>query len=176
MNKYRRRAVKKGELHVSGAEISRWVELSRSKDPNERLEAANYLCPCHVRKRIGEVWDALFRLLEDPDVGVRKAAFHTVEDGGDISDPALVPIFERVVENETDPKLRKRIERFLRDRRKKEQEREDFIQHVRFVVGDYPERDKCDFCGEVGPVQKDFDTTIPGSNGARVALICKSCD
>ena len=72
--------------------IRRLVDLSKSKDPEDRLETADNLCPCHVRRQIDEVWDTLYRLREDPDLQVRKAAFHTLRDGGDPSDPALDPI------------------------------------------------------------------------------------
>jgi HEAT repeat protein len=105
MNRLQRRARKPGEQRNSGAEIWRLVDLSKSKDPDDRLEAADNLCPCHVRRRIDEAWEALFRLLEDSDVKVRKAAFHTLQDGGDLSDPALDPILERASRNETDRKL-----------------------------------------------------------------------
>lgn len=176
MNKHQRQARKKGEQRTSGAQIWRLVDLSKSADPKDRLEAADNLCPCHVRRRIDEVWNALFRLLEDPDAQVRKAAYHTLDDGGDLSDPALRPIFERARKNETDVKLRRRIERFLGERADEERKRADFIQNVRITVGDYPERGNCDFCGDFGPVRKDLDTSIPGTNGSRPAMVCEGCD
>ena len=40
------------------------MELSRSDDSEDRLTAAKYLCPCHVRRRIEAVWQALYRLHE----------------------------------------------------------------------------------------------------------------
>ena len=176
MNRHQRRARKPGERRVRGAEIWRLVELSRSKDPNDRLEAADNLCPCHVRRRIEEVWDALYRLLEDQDVRVRKAAYHTLVDGGDMSDPALIPIFERARKNETDVKIRRRVEKFLRNREDRARKRAEFLQDAQMIVGEYPERGRCDFCGEVGRVKKDYDTSIPGARESRAALICKACD
>ena len=176
MNKHQRRAQKRGEQRVSGAEIWRLVELSKSNDAKHRLEAANNLCPCHVRRRIDDVWNALFTLLEDPDVQVRRAAYHTLDDGGDLSHPALGAIFERARNHETHPKLRRRIERFLQDRQNEELERADFMQAARVKVGDYPERGKCDFCGSHGAVKKDLETPIPNSSGSRPAMVCDACD
>ena len=176
MNKHQRRARKLGEQRISGTEIWRLVDLSKSSDPKDRLEAADNLCPCHVRRRIDEVWDALYRLLEDPDSQVRKAAFHTLTDGGDPNDPALDPILECACKTETDRKLRRTIEKLLKDREDKARKRAEFTQQVQSAVGEYPEQGKCDFCGDVGPVKKNFDTSIPASSGSRLAMICAACD
>jgi len=176
MNRLQRRARKPGEQRNSGAEIWRLVDLSKSKDPDDRLEAADNLCPCHVRRRIDEAWEALFRLLEDSDVKVRKAAFHTLPDGGDLSDPALDPILERASRNETDRKLKRTITRLLKERGLKTRERAELTQLVQVTVGAYPEQGKCDFCGEAGPVKKDFDTAIPDQGNSRPAMICAACD
>ena len=83
-------------------EIWHYIELSNSDDPSERLEAARNLCPCHVRRRVDEAWDALYRMMEDPDDDVRVAAYHTLEDGGKPDDPELKEIFDRAWENETE--------------------------------------------------------------------------
>jgi hypothetical protein len=176
MNRIQRRARKLGEQRISGEEIWRLVDLSKSRDPNDRLEAADNLCPCHVRRRVDAVWDALYRLLEDPDVQIRKAAFHTLTDGGDPDDPALDPILERARKTETDRKLRRTIERLLKDRKDQAKERAEFTEQVQLKVGEYPEQGKCDFCGDVGPVKKDYDTAIPASTGSRPAMVCAACD
>ena len=52
--------------------------LSESADVENRLCAAEHLCPCHVRTRIPEVWNALFRMLKDSDARVRQQAWHTL--------------------------------------------------------------------------------------------------
>ena len=36
------------------------------------------LCPCHVRQRIDDVWAALYRGLQDVELKVRQAAWHTL--------------------------------------------------------------------------------------------------
>ena len=74
LNKHQRSAFKEGEERVGREEIQELLQMSQSEDPTDRLQAASFLCPCHVRKRIDEVWEALYRMLED---------------GGKPDDPAL---------------------------------------------------------------------------------------
>src|SRR5207248_2721971 len=78
MNRHQKAAHRAGEQRVGREEIEELLERSHSADPEERLTAARYLCPCHVRRRLQPVWDALYRLLEDADVRVRRAAWHTL--------------------------------------------------------------------------------------------------
>ena len=89
LNRHQKAVFNPGEQRVRGEEIERLIELAYSEDPAERLDAAQNLCPCHVRKRVEAVWQALYRLMLDPDVRVRRAAWHTLEDGGCPNDPAL---------------------------------------------------------------------------------------
>src|SRR5216683_7458679 len=102
MNKHQKAVYRVGEPRVGRDEIQDLLRQSGSSDPEERWVAAQFLCPCHVRRRIEAVWEALYRLLEDPDVRVRRAAWHTLEDGGRPDDPALDEILERVLRNDTD--------------------------------------------------------------------------
>jgi hypothetical protein len=104
--KHQKAALRPGELRVGREEIAELLEMSRSDDPKDRLVAAEFLCPCHVRKRIDEVWAALYRMLEDPDLKVRRAAWHTLDDGGRPEDPTLEKIFDRAVKKETDRRRR----------------------------------------------------------------------
>ena len=171
LNKHQRQAFKLGEKRTRGEEIWHYVELSKSKDPKDRLQAAENLCPCHVRRRIDEVWEALYKMLEDPVRDVRKAAYHTLEDGGRPDDPALTEIFERALESETDEKIRRRVVRFLGSGKEDEE-----MAFIRRSASPYPDRGRCDFCGEDGAVRTDFDTEIPGEVGTRAALVCESCD
>ena len=122
------------------------------------------------------VWEALYRMLEDPDLGVRKAAYHTLTDGGNPDDPDLDDVFERASRNETDRKLQRRIQGFLNDRKARAREREGLEQKVAATVSDYAVKGKCDFCGEDRPVREDYDTQIPGGSGNRAGLVCEVCD
>ncbi|MES4793204.1 MAG: hypothetical protein C4321_09730, partial [Chloroflexota bacterium] len=111
VNKHRQAAHKVGERRIGANEIPLLLELSRSEEPEERLTAATYMCPCHVRRRVEEIWAALYRLLEDPDPRVRRQAWYTLEDGGRPDDPALEAILERALASEADSSVRSMIER-----------------------------------------------------------------
>jgi hypothetical protein len=184
LNRHQKAVFRPGEQRVRGEEIERLIELAYSEDPAERLDAAQNLCPCHVRKRVEAVWQALYRLMLDPDVRVRRAAWHTLEDGGCPNDPALMPIFGRAVANETDIQVRRWVERFAvpalaaRDGR----------DLLRAVHSPFQERGRCDFCGETARrVRTEYRTELTGSGGAgsgraplgagqRFARICQQCD
>lgn len=169
---HRKRAFKQGERRVRGDEIWHYVELSKSDDPGDRLRAAKNLCPCHVRRRIDEVWDALFRMMEDDDVEVRRAAYHTLEDGGRLDDPKLESIFKRAWENETDPKVIEFLNEFDGDRGERER-----VEMQAATISKYADRGKCDFCGDTDvPVRKDFDTEIPDGGHRRPGWLCEACD
>ena len=172
MNKYQKSARKMGELRVSGDQIWELVELSQSSDSRDRLVAAKNLCPCHVRRRIDEVWDALYRMLEDPNVEVRRAAYHTLEDGGRPDDPRLQEIFARARETETDKRVRTFLDRFLKGQSGRER-----VELKAAQISKYADIGKCDFCGEANvSVRADYDTEIPGGESTRSALVCESCD
>ena len=172
MNRYQKAAHKMGERRVRGDEIDHYVELSRSEDPDDRLEAASHLCPCHVRRRIDTVWSALYRMLEDEDVRVRRAAWHTLEDGGRPDDPKLDEIIDRVAKVEDDRQVLGFIREISGPREKQIRVAEKL--QVRPV---YTLRGRCDFCAKTGvAVRKDFDTEIPDGNDTRAAAICEACD
>ena len=172
LNKHQRAAFREGELRVSGEEIWKLVDLSKSDDPADRLVAAENLCPCHVRRRIDEVWDALYRMMEDPVVEVRRAAYHTLEDGGKPDDPKLEAIFDRARESETDKRVLHFLEDFTRGHEKRE-----LVEMKAAMISKYADLGKCDFCGESKvPVRTDYDTEIPDGGSGRLGLVCESCD
>ena len=168
LNKHQRAAFREGEERIGREEIRALLQLSESKDPADRLQAASLLCPCHVRKRIEEVWAALYRMLEDDDVKVRRAAWHTLEDGGKPDDPALDEIIERTLECDSDKQVLGFARQFFQGREQRKQ-----IEFAAAAISDYAERGKCDFCGESNVrVKKDFTTEFEG----RFALVCEPCD
>lgn len=172
LNRFQKRVFKPGEKRTRTDEIWYYVELSRSDDSDDRLEAAENLCPCHVRRRVDEVWEALYRMMEDPDEKVRAAAYHTLEDGGRPDDPELMAIFDRAWETETNEQVLRFLKMFTKGREKREK-----IELDLKAIGDYPDRGKCDFCGDDNvPVRHDYDTEIPGNGGSRAAWVCPSCD
>lgn len=171
LNKYQKRAFRVGEARVSGETIAGLIERSRSKDPEERKAAADLLCPCHVRRRREDVWSALYQLLEDPDTDVRKAAWHTLEDGGRPDDPALDAIFERAAERDSDKGIRRQAAAYLKARGAPA----DSARRAD-ARNDGRKRGKCDFCGSTDVfVRTDFETEIPDSGQMRFGLVCEPC-
>jgi hypothetical protein len=175
MNRHQKAAHKRGELRVSRAQIPELLALSRSSDAEDRLIAAQFLCPCHVRGRIPEVWDALFRMMEDTDERVRLRAWHTLEDGGLPPDPAAMDLLERIFNQESDPKVRHFAWQILGKELTARQKREEARLNLAGRSA-RRQRGKCDFCGERDVfVERDLDTTIPTDGQARAAWICDRC-
>lgn len=171
MNRHQKAAHRRGEERLAAADVPALLEMSQSGDPEERLTAARYLCPCHVRRRVAPVWEALYRMLEDEDVRVRRAAWHTLEDGGRPDDPALDAITRRVLSTETDRQVLSLIEQVSHGRRER-----DKVEERRTQGAPARERGRCDFCGESNVlVEWATDTIIPSPTGDRVALICTRC-
>ena len=171
-NKHQKAAYRIGEDRLGREAIATYLEMAGSDDVAERLEAAEHLCPCHVRTRIGDVTQALYRMLEDADKGVRKAAWHTLEDGGVPDDPALEAIILRADREETDRKVRGFVGAFAEPLKRKLKLAADLATRSA-----YTQRGKCDFCGRTNrAVKQDFFTRIPDRSSDRMALVCEDCD
>ncbi len=171
MNKHQKAVYKQGARRAGREQIAELLHKAHSGDADERREAAENLCPCHVRKRIDPVWEALYRMLEDPDVRVRRAAWHTLEDGGTPDDPALDPIIERQLKNETDRQVKNLMRQILGPRRDREMHR------IKALGWPKPRsRGKCDFCGESNVfIERDLETEIPSGDHCRPAWVCERC-
>lgn len=170
-NKHQKAAHKVGEPRVGREQIEELLELSWSTEPEERRHAAQFLCPCHVRRRVDAVWEALYRMLEDPDVEVRRAAWHTLEDGGKPEDPRLDAILGRTLREETDATVLRFARLFEAPRREKER-----VTMAAAVRPAPRARGRCDFCGMPNvPVERDLETMIPTADLPRPALICERC-
>jgi hypothetical protein len=170
-NSFQKAAHRKGEQRVSGDEIDYLVKLSRSADAAERLHAAEHLCPCHVRRHVEPVWDALFRMMEDENVKVRRAAWHTLEDGGRTDDPRLDVIARRAMQSETDNQVRKFVEAIAGPQLKVE-----LTQMKNPASPAQKPKGKCDFCGRQNvAVVTDIETEIPDAGSSRPALVCQDC-
>jgi hypothetical protein len=170
-NKHQKAAHKVGEPRVGREQLDELLELSRSAEAGERLEAAKLLCPCHVRRRVEPVWEALYRLLEDPVVEVRRAAWHTLEDGGRPDDPKLDAVLQRVLKTETDRTVLSFAAQIGASRNTRE------MTTLRAAATRAPrQRGKCDFCGEMNVfVDRDLETMIPTDGLPRPALACDRC-
>ena len=173
--KHQKRVHKKGEPQVSKEQVAELLVMAGSEDAEDRLIAAQNLCPCHVRTRIPAVWDALYKMMEDLDARVRHAAWHTIEDGGKPGDEASVELLERLCRQETDPKVRQFAERTLTKVLEPRGEKE----LTRLWLAGRPEikmRGKCDFCAATNVfVERDLETMIPEGSVVRAALMCAEC-
>lgn len=172
LNKYQKRARKKGEFRLRREDIPHYLALAESDDPTERHEAAANLCPCHVRHPVPEIQTALFKLMEDSNPNVRARAWHTLEDGGVPNDPRMDAIFERARQNETD----RTVLNFMR-----QVGNENYAHKERTMLevaarSEYDQMGRCDFCGATAKVKTDFDTEIPDLGHTRFALVCEACD
>ena len=83
-------------------EIQELLQMSRSADPEDRLTCGILFVPLPRASQHRRGLEALYRMLEDQDARVRRAAWHTLEDGGKPDDPALDAIIERTLERDTD--------------------------------------------------------------------------
>ena len=71
---------------------------------------------------------------------MRRAAFHTLFDGGNLDDPALDEIFRRMLTTETHQKLRMQLEEQVNKREKAAAERTEISQMAIMAVGDNPKQ------------------------------------
>jgi hypothetical protein len=175
MNRHQKAVYKKGERKVGKEQVAELLELSESGDPEDRLVAAENLCPCHVRTRIPAVWAALFRMMEDEDAQVRRAAWHTIEDGGKPTTEEEVARLERLCRQEKDARVR-RFAEFILNRVLGADRNRDMAALWLAGRPEIRQRGKCDFCGETDvPVQFDLQTMIPTDTYPRAACICDAC-
>lgn len=175
LNKHQKAARRPGEVRVSREEVAELLALSQSPDAEDRLVAARFLCPCHVRGRVEAVWEALYRMMEDGDVRVRHAAWHTLEDGGLPTDEDTLKHLAGIYAREQDPKVRRFADSIvgatLRARQKEGERRQELLGRAA-----HRQLGRCDFCGRSGvPVESDFETPISGGGATRPALICPAC-
>lgn len=171
-NRYQKAAYRPGERRVSRAQAAELVELARSADAEERLVAAKFLCPCHVRGRNEEIWETVLTLMADDDRRVRFAAWHTLEDGGVPNEAGVLEMLEARLDRESDPGV-VGIARLAIGPLLAERDRRDLGLMRRPAT---QMRGKCDFCSERGlAVERDFETMIPTADLPRPALICERC-
>jgi hypothetical protein len=170
-NKHQKKAKRqqRGEPRVNAPELSDLLEYACSEDTSERRIAAELLCPCHLRKPSYEAAVALKLLMVDPEVKVRRQAWHTLEDGGPT--PEAQEVAERIRATETDHVIRTIIDRFF-GRTQAAQRFEDKAM----AMGAPQRRGKCDFCGAAGVMVIDrYDIDISVGKTSRPAMVCSAC-
>ena len=147
-NGFQRRQFGRGECRLRGNELASYLAMANSENPKERLEAMKNLCPCHIRKRFDAVWDALYRGLQDIDLKVRQAAWHTLEENHDgrLNAPKLYPLMVEISKNEENPKLRQNAKSIVGNAQSQKQNIEDKKHDFLGKRSNYFQG-KCDWCG-----------------------------
>ena len=170
-NGLQRRQFRQGESRLRGDEVKHYLALADSDDPQDRIEAMENLCPCHIRKRIDVVWETLYRGLQDSDLKVRQAAWHTLEDGGRPNDPKLYPILVEIAETEVNPKLRQNANDIVKKAQTIEEKKHDLsVQRHHYFTG------KCDWCGDsAAKVYQLYDSELKIEGMVRLAQVCDDC-
>ena len=170
-NGFQRRNFRRGERRLRGDEVRYYRALADSEDPQDRIEAMENLCPSHVRKRIDVVWEALYHGLQDSELKVRQAAWHTLDDGGRPNDPKLYPIMVEIANTETDPKLKQQATELVQAVQTVEYKKQDLSgQRHHYFTG------KCDWCGDsTAKVCQLYDNELEIGGTVRLAQACDDC-
>ena len=89
------------------------LERSYDPDPAVRRDAVRALCPCKLKSEDLRAWERVFELTGDPDLGVRRNAFHGIIDGLPRHlTPRAADVLEGMRED-TDPRLRRNVRKVL---------------------------------------------------------------
>jgi hypothetical protein len=172
-NSYQKAAHRPGEARIRRGQVDQLLVLSKSDAAEDRLAAARLLCPCHVRGRTQDIWNAVVALMSDADARIRLAAWHTLEDGGVPSEEGTLESLKGMLARETDPGVR-RLANEVIGPALRQRDRQDLHRMRRPQAA---RRGKCDFCGERDVVVRtDLETRIPTRGLPRPALICAACD
>jgi HEAT repeat protein len=98
---------------TSRFEIDDLLELTRDEDAAARAKALQSLCPCHVKRNEGRVWDRVLSLVDDPSPKVRSHVFHLLADGSPRErESEVVAAIERLCAD-PDEKLRRRARKLM---------------------------------------------------------------
>ena len=114
---------------------------------------------------------SLYKGMIDPDLRVRRAAWHTLDDGGNPNDPRLIPLLQKIAETESDITLRQRARNLI-----KETETIEEHKHELLVQKKHSLSGRCDWCGTSNVhVNYDYETEFETDGTKRFALVCGNC-
>ena len=171
MNKHQKRSHRRREDRLRGDDVNYYLSLAYSENPDDRALAMENLCPCHVRKRIDAVWVALYKGMLDEDIRVRRAAWHTLDDGGNPNDPRLQPLLQKIVKTESDPNLRQKALDLIKTVQDVEDQKQELIAQKTDTF-----KGQCDWCGTSNVfVRYDYETEFDENGTKRLMVICDKC-
>jgi hypothetical protein len=89
------------------------LDASRDPNPEVRRLAVRDLCPCQVKMKDREVWDRVFEMTRDPNLRVRRNAFHAIIDGlpGALTEQAVKTL--EAMREEPEAGLRRNVRKVL---------------------------------------------------------------
>ena len=98
---------------LTAARVDRALALTHDPEPRVRQAALENLCPCHLRSDRPEVWERVFEMACDANVGVRKQVLHTLGDGspGRLEERVVATL--ESMRHDPDRALRRRIRSLL---------------------------------------------------------------
>lgn len=93
--------------------IDALLSETRHANARRRRTAVRELCPCVVRANHTRIWDRIFELIRDPDLGVRRVAFHALIDGSPKDREAEVLASAEHLLDDPSEKLRRQARKLL---------------------------------------------------------------
>jgi hypothetical protein len=100
-------------MQTQASDVAVFLEETYHGDPRVRRLAVTHLCPCHVKRNHGEVWDRMLSMASDPDVKVRRWVLHVLTDGSPRSREAEIVQVLGKMRDDPDRKLRRRARQIL---------------------------------------------------------------
>ena len=100
-------------MALPDAMLDELIALTRDPDPKIRVEALHELCPCQLKADYERAWDRIIEMVEDDNVRVRGAVFHTLGDGSPRHREDDVVGAIRKLEHDGDKKLRRRARKLI---------------------------------------------------------------
>ena len=100
-------------MSTHSSDLAFFLEETHHGDPRVRRSAVTHLCPCHVKRNHGEVWDRMLSMASDPDIKVRRWVLHVLTDGSPRSREAEVVQVLGKMRDDSDLKLRRRARKIL---------------------------------------------------------------
>jgi hypothetical protein len=100
-------------METRADDIGSFLAMTYDADPRVRRTAVTHLCPCHVKRNHGAVWDRMVAMATDADPAVRNGVLHVLTDGSPCSRQAEVVEVLQALHEDPDLKLRRKARKIL---------------------------------------------------------------